>query len=80
MATYILHELVYSARLFKNMASWGFFVLVFESSGEPGDRPQETESGASCTSGTQFVVGRSTSCGEVAGASAGAPMEVSSSL
>ena len=80
MAIYILHELVYSARLFMKMASWGFCVLVFESSGEPGNHPQETECGAPCSSGTRFVVGRSTSCEEVAGASAGAPMEVSSSL
>ena len=32
MANYILHELVYNARLFMKMASWGFCVLVFESS------------------------------------------------
>ena len=80
MAIYILHELVYSARLFMKMASWGFCVLVFESSGEVGDRPQETECGIPCSSGTQLFVGRSTSCGEVVGASTGAPMEVSSSL
>ena len=29
MAIYILHKLVYSARLFMKMASWGFCVLVF---------------------------------------------------
>ena len=80
MAIYILHELVHSVRLFMKMASWGFYVLVFESSGELGDRPQMTECDAPCNSGTQLVVGRSTSCGEVADASTGAPMEVSSSL
>ena len=80
MAIYILHELVYSARLVMKMASWGFCVLVFESSGEVGDHPQETECGAPCSSGTQLVVGRSTSCGEVVGAFTGAPMEVSLSL
>ena len=46
VAIYILHEIVYSARLFMKMASWGFYVLVFESSRELGDRPQETECGA----------------------------------
>ena len=58
----------------------GLCVLVFESSGELGDRPQETECGAPCSSGTGFVVGRSTSCGEVCGAVSGAPMEIPSSL
>ena len=80
MAIYILHELVYSARLFMKMASWGFCVLVFEPSGEPGDRPQETECGVPYSSGTKFVVGRSTSNEEVTGASTGAPMEIPSSL
>ena len=45
VAIHILHELVYSARLFMKMASWGFCVLVFESSGELGDCPQGTECG-----------------------------------
>ena len=58
----------------------GLCVLVFGSSGELGDRPQETEYGGPCSSGTRFVVGRSTSCEEVTGASTGAPMEVPSSL
>ena len=58
----------------------GLCVLVFESSGELGDRLQETEYGGPCRSGTGFVVGRSTSCGEVTGASTGAPMEIPSSL
>ena len=58
----------------------GFYVLVFESSGELGDRPQETEYGGTCSSRTQFVVGRSTSFEEVTGASTGAPIEVPASL
>ena len=57
----------------------GLCVLVFESSGEFGDRPQETEYCGPCNSGTGFVVGRSSSCGEVAGASTGAPLEIPSS-
>ena len=80
MAIHILHELVYSARLFIKMASWGFCVLVFESSGELGDRPQETECGAPYSSETKFVVGRPTSYEEATGASTGAPMELPSSL
>ena len=61
------------------MASWGFCVLVFGSSGELDDRPHETESGVPVSSGTKFVVGRSTSYEEVTGASTGAPMEIPSS-
>ena len=73
MAIYILHEPVYSARLFIKMASWGFCVLVFGSSGELDDRPQETECGVPVSSGTKFVVGRSTSYEEATGASTGVP-------
>ena len=51
----------------------GLCVLVFESSREVGDRPQETECGFPWSSGTKFVVGRSMSCEEAAGASTGAP-------
>ena len=58
----------------------GLCVLVFESSRELGDRLQETEYGVLCSSGTQLVVGRSTSCEEVTGAATGAPMEVPSKL
>ena len=80
MAIFILHELVYSARLFMKMASWGFCVLVFGSSGELDDRPQETGCGDPGSSGTKFVVGRSMSYEEATGASTGAPMEIPSSL
>ena len=58
----------------------GLCVLVFESSGELVGRPEETECGVPCSSGTMFVVGRSTSVDEAAGASTGAPMEIPSSL
>ena len=80
MAIHILHERVYSARLFMKMASWGFCVLVFGYSGELDDCPQGTECGFPGSSGTQFVVGRSMSCEEATGASTGAPMEIPSSL
>ena len=58
----------------------GLCVLVFESSGELVDRTEETEIGVPCHSGTKFVVGRSTSVEEAAGASTGAPKEIPSSL
>ena len=80
MAIHILQELVYSARFFMKMASWGFRVLVFKPSGELGDCPQEKECGVPYCSGTKLNVGRSTSYEDGAGASTGAPMEIPSSL
>ena len=80
MAIYILQRLVYSARLSMKMASWGFCILVFGSSGELDDRSQEMECSVPGSSGTKFVVGRSTSYEEATGASTGAPMEIPSSL
>ena len=80
MAIYILHELVYNARLFMKMASGGVCVLVFGSSGELDDRPNETKCGVPLSSGTKFVVGCSTSYEEAIGASTRAPMEFPSSL
>ena len=62
------------------MASWGFCVLVFDFSGEPAIRPEEMVCGVPYSSGTEFVVGRSTSDEEAVGASTGAPMEIPSSL
>ena len=58
----------------------GLLVSVFGSSGELDDRRQKTERGVPVSSGTKFVVGRSTSYEEVTGASTGAPMEIPSSL
>ena len=80
MAIHILHELVYSARLFMKMASWGFCVSVFGSSGELDDCHKEMECGVPGSSGTKLVVGRCTSYEEATGASTGAPMEIPSSL
>ena len=62
------------------MASWGFCFLVFDSSGEPVSRPEEMLCGVPCSSGTEFIVGRSASEEEAVGASTGAPMEIPSSL
>ena len=41
VAIQISQNLVVSARLYMKMASWGFCVLVFASSGEPGNCPEE---------------------------------------
>ena len=58
----------------------GLCILVFDSSGEPVNRPEEMVCGVPHSSGTEFVVGRSASDEEVVGASTGAPMEIPSSL
>ena len=58
----------------------GFCVLVFDSSGEPANGPEEMVCGVPCSSGTEFVMGRSTSDQKAVGASTGAPMEIPSSL
>ena len=79
MAIHILRKLVLSARLYMKMASWGFCVLVFDSSGGLVTRPEERVCGDPCSSGTHLVVGRSASEEESIGAAAGAPMEIPSS-
>ena len=61
------------------LASWGFCILVFDSSGEPAVRPQENVCDLPCSSGTEFVVGQSKPDEEAVGASPGAPMEIPSS-
>ena len=52
---------------------------MFDSPGEPGNRPEEMVCGVLCSSGTKFVVGRSASMEEAVGASIGAPMKIPSS-
>ena len=80
VATHIFHKLVFSARLFMKKASWGFCVLVFHSSGEPADHPDINDSCAPGCSGTEFEVGRTTSCEEDVGAPLNAPMDFESSM
>ena len=48
LATHISHKIVFSAPLFMKKASWGYCVLVFDSSGEPGAHPGV---GDSCAAG-----------------------------
>ena len=79
VATHIFHKLVNSARLFMKKASWGCFVLVFDSSGEPAGHPDFSESCAPGFPGTEFEVGR-TSCEVGVGATVHAPMDYESSM
>ena len=79
VATHIFHKLVNSARLFMKRASWGCFILVFDSSGEPAGHPEFSDSCALGCSGTEFEVGR-TSCEDCLDATVHAPMEYESSM
>ena len=78
VATHFFHKLVNSARLFMKKASWGCFVLVFDSSGEPAGHPNFSDSCAPGFSGTEVEVGR-TSCEDGVGATVHAPMDYESS-
>ena len=79
VATHIFHKLVNSAPLSMKRESWGCFVLVFDSSGEPAVHPDFSDSCAPGCSGTEFEVGR-TSCEDGLGATVHAPMDYESSM
>ena len=48
------------------VASWGYCVLVFDSSGEPVTHPGDTSAVVPGFFGSDFEVGRISSCDEVA--------------
>ena len=79
VATHIFHKLVNSARLFMKKASWGCFILVFDSSGGSAGHPEFSDSCAPGCSGTEFEVGR-TSCEDALGAAVHGPMDYESSM
>ena len=56
-------------------ASWGYYVLVFDSSGEPATHPGFSDSSSPGGSGTDFEVGRTSSCEEGADATMIAPID-----
>ena len=63
------------------MASWGYSVLVFDSSGEPAAHPGISESCAPGGSGTEFEGGgRTTSCEDGVDATVNAPTDFASSM
>ena len=80
VATHIFHKLVFSARLFVKKASWGRCVLVFDSSGDPAGHPEFSDSCTPDCSGTEFEVGRITSCENGVGAAVHAPMGYEGSM
>ena len=80
MAIHISRKLVFSARLNKKVASWGFCVLVFDSSGEPATHPGDTCGVVPDFSGSEFEAGRISSCDDVATRDERSPMGCTSSL
>ena len=62
------------------VASWGYCVLVFDSSGEPATHPGDFSAVVPDFSGSKFEVGRASSCDEVASHDKRSPMDYKSSL
>ena len=62
------------------VASWGYFVLVFDSSGEPATHPGESAVVVPDLSGSEFEVGRPSSHDDVATPNERSPMGCRSSL
>ena len=62
------------------VASWGYCVLVFDSSGEPATHPEDTAAVVPSFSGSEFEVGRISFCDDVATRDERSPMGCTSSL
>ena len=80
VAIHILHKLVFSARLFRKMASWGYCVLVYVSAGEPAARPDNAFADVPGYSGSEFEVGHATTCDDVPSLEKRSPMDFASSV
>ena len=80
VATHFFHKLIFGARLFIKMASWGYCVLLLDWSVEPATHPGISISCAPGGSGTEFEVGRTTSCEQAADAAMLATMDHESSM
>ena len=62
------------------VASWGYCVLVFDSSGEPTTHPGDTSAVVPDFSGSEFEVGHLSSCDDLATGDKRSPMGCTSSL
>ena len=62
------------------VASWGYCVLVFDSSGEPATHPGDASAVVPDFSGSEFEVGRLSSCDDIATRDKRSPMGCTSSL
>ena len=80
VAIHIFHKLLTSARLNMKMASWGFCVFVDDSGGEPAARLDNAFAVVPGCSGSEFEVGRATSCDDVPNLEKRSPMGCATSL
>ena len=80
VATHIFHKLEFSSRLFMKNPSWGCYVSVFDSSGDPAGHPEVSDSCTPGYSGTKFEVGGVTSCERVLSPTVHAPLAYESSM
>ena len=80
VATHTSQKLIFTARLFMKKASWGYCVLVFDSSGEPPAHSGISDSFRPDCSETDFEVGRTRSCEEGVGATVNAPRDYESTM
>ena len=80
MAIHFSHKLVFIARLNKKVASWGYCVLVFDSSGESATHPGDTSAIVPDFPANKYEVGRISSCDDVATPDKRSPMGCTSSL
>ena len=80
VATHIFHELVFSTRLYMMMGSWGFCVLVFDSSGKTAAQTGDAFAVVPDGSKSEFGVGRAISCDEVPSLGQSPPMGCASSM
>ena len=80
MAIHILHTLLTSAPVNMKMATWGYCVLMYDSPGEPAARPDNAFSVVPGCSGSEFEVGRATSCDDVPSLEKRSPIGCASTL
>ena len=76
MAIHILHKRGTQRAPIHEDGIMGLSILVFDSSGELVNSPEETVCGVPCRSGINIVVRCSASEEEAVGASTGAPMAI----
>ena len=62
------------------MASWGYCVLVYDSAGEPASRPDDAFAVVPGCCGSEFEVGRATSCVDLSNLERKFPMSCASNL
>ena len=80
MAIHNSPKLAFSGRLNMKVASRGYCVLAFDSSGEPATHPGDTAAVVPDFSGSEFEVGRQSSCDNLVTRDERSPMGCTSNL